>query len=84
MLTHSEHRITKGPSKAELLAAFANGSKVRFDLDGNVVAFATIWGMRCNDSGRENWTLELKFGRRHFYGRYWIRRGRGDGRVYPR
>lgn len=85
MLTNDRHRITKGPnSPQEVYRALQTGNKIRFEFDGKIVALGRLWGLRCNDSGRENWSVELEFGRQKFDGAMWFRRGRCDGWVQPR
>ncbi len=83
MITNSKHDITECPSVNELFLALQSGSRLKFELDGKIVAFATVWGIDCLDSSRENLALKMRFGRHHFVGRIFTKSGKLQGSVTP-
>ena len=74
--------IINGPDRLTLSLAVFEGSPVEFTLDGHRTGIAvTLWGIRCNDSGRRYWmywgrTVDKEFDVR---GSYWMRDGKRAG-----
>lgn len=74
--------ITNGPDRMLLAASVFEGSPVEFTLEVHRTGIAVIlWGIRCKDSGRRNWTYWGKTSGGEFgiKGSYWMRDGKREG-----
>ncbi len=75
-------KITNGPDRMALSTAVFEGLQTEFTLEGHRTGIAVyLWGTRCNDSGRRNWTYWGKTidGEFNITGSYWMRDGKREG-----